>query len=94
MSNAGTDNSYELILITKSDTEELANRISKLIEDRSGTIAKKEAWGRKNFSYPVKKESSGFYFDWYISLEKKDITDFKKNLTFDEDVLRYLILSE
>ncbi len=85
---------YELVLILKSDKEEILGRLTKFIEDHSGNVTKKDSWGKKNFEYPIKKESSGYYFDWQISLEKKNIKDLKKNLDYDEEVLRYLLIRE
>lgn len=54
-------------------------------------ILKEEEWGEKAFSYPIKKEKSGFYY--FLSLEGNGIlSDFEKRLLGQEEILRHLLI--
>ncbi len=54
-------------------------------------VAKEESLGEKNFSYPIKKEKSGFYY--LLSLEGDNISvDFEKRILMQDEVLRHLLI--
>ena len=85
-------NEYELAFILKEEKEEILNKLIQDIEGQKGTITKKSAWGKKEFYYPINKISHGFYFLWNISLPKPAVAPLKKQLNFNENVMRYLLL--
>lgn len=85
-------NSYELVFILKEDKEETTNKIKKYIEDLTGKIQSSEKWGKKDFTYPIKKLKAGYYFLWKINFSQDKIQEFKKKLDFDEEIVRYLLL--
>lgn len=57
-----------------------------------GTLIKSEKWGKKDCAYPIKKHTSGYYFEWKIMMDQKKISAFKKKMDYDEEVLRYLLI--
>ena len=94
MAKQTNGDSYNFVFILKSDDEEATGVVEKYVADQNGEVAKKEAWGKKGFAYPIKKQSNGYYFDWTITLPKSGVKEFKKSLDFSEHVLRYLLLNE
>jgi small subunit ribosomal protein S6 len=88
---------YELCLVISSDltsenSQKLITKIKKIITELEGQILKVKEWGRKEFSYPVKKKTSGNYFLWEIELSEKAIGNFTKKIKLEEEVLRYLLI--
>ncbi len=86
-------NSYELVLILKDNKEGALKEITKLVTDKEGKIVKSDEWGKKNFAYPIKKSTSGFYHIIQFEAEKSIVQDFKRKLDYNEEVLRYLLLT-
>jgi len=94
MSKRKIASSYSLVFITAEEKKEVLANLSTLIEDQKGAIAKKDEWGKKTFSYPIKKNSHGYYYDWTISLPKENIMELKRKLDFEPTILRYLVLTQ
>jgi ribosomal protein S6 len=84
-------NAYELVLIVKDEKENLKN-LQKSVTDLKGKVTAEETWGKKNFYFPIKKQTSGVYLQWKIELGLRQVSDLKKKLDYDENVLRYLLL--
>ncbi|OGK21834.1 30S ribosomal protein S6 [Candidatus Roizmanbacteria bacterium RIFCSPHIGHO2_02_FULL_37_13b] len=83
---------YEIVFIMKNNDSKAPETITNLIEEQGGKIEKKDAWGVKRFSYPIKKETQGTYFDWYFTLHKSDLKSLSKKLEYSEELLRFLLL--
>lgn len=97
---------YELILVVKpSLTEALRKKmitgIKTLLKparnasasDAGGDlkIVKENEVGQKSLAYKIKKETSGFYFDFFLEGENIP-ADFEKKLLENENILRHLVL--
>lgn len=81
---------YDLtFLLEKEEEQKIAKEI---IASFSGKINKESAWGKKILVYPIKKLRNAFFLNWQIDMEKKNISEFKKKLNFDEKIIRYLLL--
>ncbi len=87
--------SYELVIVFRTSLMEAQRK--KLVETIKGwvkdlKVTKEEQWGQKAFSYPIKKETSGYYL--YITLEgeKGMPIDFEKRLITNDQVLRHLVV--
>lgn len=85
-------NTYELVFILEKDTEETQKKITEYLTAAEGTMHTTEKWGKKDFAYPLKKRSSGYYFIWHVSLHQKKVPDFMKKMDHSEDILRYLLI--
>lgn len=86
--------SYELILVAKSSlTEALRKKlvlgIKALLKDLK--IVKENEVGQKSLAYKIKRETSGFYFDFVLEGENVPV-DFEKKLLENDNVLRHLLL--
>jgi ribosomal protein S6 len=86
--------SYELILIGKgslSDTlrKKLVTSVKSLLKDLK--IIKENEVGLKSLAYRIKKENSGFYWDFFVEGENIP-ADFEKKLLENDNILRHLLL--
>lgn len=81
---------YELTILLPDETE-LPN-IKKLIIDNGGVVTKEVAMGKKNLAYPIKKQTSAYFFCWTMEMTQDKVTEFRKKLNFNEKILRYLLL--
>jgi len=88
---------YEHVLITRQDispqqAEQLNEDLKALIESRGGHIAKIEYWGLRNLSYRIKKNRKGHYSLLAIDAPSDAVKEMERQLSINEDVLRYLTL--
>lgn len=86
---------YENVFIARQDisasaVEELAQRLSKVVDDNGGSITKTEHWGLKNLAYRIKKNRKGHYVLFNIDGPPEAIGELERTMRLDEDVLRYL----
>ncbi|MDP3987701.1 MAG: 30S ribosomal protein S6 [Candidatus Levybacteria bacterium] len=85
---------YELALVLRNSLpEDKRKKIIDTIKSWAKELkaAKEESIGEKNFSYPIKKEKSGFYY--VLSLEGDNISvDFEKRILMQDEVLRHLLV--
>lgn len=86
---------YDLVLVFTSTLgddkrKKLTDTITSFAKDAK--VTKKEEWGAKPLSYPIKKELSGNYV--YLSLESENgvPTDFEKRILTQGEVLRHLLV--
>ena len=86
--------SYELTLVLRSSLKD--SEKAKLLDTIEGFIKgarmKKEEWGQKPLSYPIKHELSGFYVNYMMELEQPVPSDFEKSLYTTDGVLRHLLM--
>ena len=55
-------------------------------------ILAKENWGLRDLSYKINKAKKAFYSFYQITFEGNKIQELKKNLSLNEEILRYLII--
>ncbi len=89
-----TENTYDLVLITRDEKAEQVDSIKSAITGFNGKVTDEKKWGKKKFAYPIKKEGVGYYFKWTVSLEAGTIATLKRKLDLDENVLRYLLIKQ
>ena len=86
--------SYELILVAKTSlTDALRKKLIAGIKVllKNLKIVKENEIGLKQLAYKIKKETSGFYFDFVLEGETIP-QDFEKKLLENENILRHLVL--
>ena len=86
---------YEFTLITKGDLTEADN--GKLLTDYEeimikdgGTIIKKDEWGTKRLSYPIKKSFRGYYTIYDYLGKAENLAEVERLMRIDDNVLRYM----
>lgn len=87
-------NTYELVVIfnsalTPEDQKKNIAKIEKSVTTAKGKIEKTEEWGKKTFSYPVKKQNDGVYVFLKFSLEPKAADELNKSIRFEDVVIRH-----
>ena len=88
---------YELLFILTSDTETkaqetLVETLTKLTETAKGKVEKHDIWGKKTFSYPVKKHRDGIYHLLSLSMNSSAVPAFEKKVKLEEKIVRYLLI--
>jgi small subunit ribosomal protein S6 len=83
-------NKYELTVMVRNEGD--VENVKKLLDTYEGKITEEKKWGKRELAYPIKKETSAFYFTYQMEVDRSNIFDFKKKLNFDEKILRYLML--
>ena len=83
---------YELTFLVKDDTE--LKNVKALVESFKGKISKEEKWGERTLAYPIDKNHTAVFYNYYIEIDKSEVLSFKNKLNLNEKVLRYLLLSK
>jgi len=88
---------YEACFLLKADLlEEVFEKeialIEEIIRKNGGEIVKKELWGRKNLSYPIKKKTEAIYYLFYFESSPDSLKKIEDTLREKESILRYLFL--
>jgi ribosomal protein S6 len=86
--------SYELILVTKSSLSDVLRKkliagVKTLLKDLK--VIKESEIGQKSLAHKIRRESTGFYSDFFLEGESVP-SDFDKKLLENDKVLRYLLL--
>jgi small subunit ribosomal protein S6 len=86
-------NKYALTLILKPDMEEKARKeLLDSVTKKMGENVKEELWGVRDLSYPIQKQTKGYYGHYFFETEPSAIAPLDKSLKMNEDILRYLIV--
>lgn len=82
---------YELTFLLNEASE--LKTLKELITSLGGTIQKEHIWGEKNLAYPIKRILKAQYYQWIIQLPKEKAMELRKLLSFNEKLIRYLLLA-
>ena len=86
---------YEFTFITKPDLPEVERnkhfgKYEDLLVKGGGEILKKDDWGVKKLSFPIKKHFRGHYVLYdYVGLPE-NLTEAERLMRIDDNVLRYM----
>lgn len=89
---------YQITIITNEpfDTsqgkDEKEKPVKKEIESLGGKILDIQPLGQKKFSFPIKKETAGFYTTIHFEIEPTKVLELNKKLGLKQEILRHLIL--
>ncbi|MDP2720842.1 MAG: 30S ribosomal protein S6 [bacterium] len=93
------EQNYEMVMVSspdqnEADRQELIKEIQKTIEADKGKIIGIDEWGKRELSYPINKNSQGYYF--VISFKGSAATPQKltAKLRLAENLLRHLIVKQ
>lgn len=88
---------YDFTVITKGDLTEgdhaavLANYESLMVKD-GGEILKKDEWGLKKLSFPIKKSFRGHYVNYDFVGRPEHLAEIQRLMRIDDNVLRFLVV--
>jgi small subunit ribosomal protein S6 len=89
---------YELGVIidpevpTEEETQAL-ERLEKIIADAGGEIVDKDAWGRRQLAYPIRKKNYGVYHFWKFDVGGDVLEKLNFEMRTNDAVMRSLILN-
>ncbi len=81
---------YELTFLLNDESE--LEPMQKLVAAANGKVVKETKWGSRKLTYPIKKQTSAFYYTWDLEIDANQVSELKKKLNFNEKLLRYLLL--
>lgn len=86
---------YEIIYILKADLDEGARKdeiakLQNIIESEKGKVTDTKEWGVRDFAYPIKEQSKGYYVILKVNAENP-LKEFPRVAKLDANVLRHLI---
>ncbi len=86
---------YELVVIVdpKVEEKEAQRYLTDILVKEGFLIEESQAWGKRQLAYPVKKQTEGQYFSYFLGENSGDkLKAFSNRLTLDNKILRHLIL--
>ncbi len=88
---------YDFTIITKGELPEgesakvLLGYESLMVKD-GGEILKREDWGSKKLTYPIKKSFRGNYVNYDFVGKAEHLAEMERLMRIDDNVLRYLLV--
>jgi small subunit ribosomal protein S6 len=76
----------------ETETEAL-ERLESIIADAGGEIVDKDAWGRRQLAYPIKKKNHGVYHFWKFDVGGEVLEKLNFEMRTNDAVMRSLILN-
>lgn len=78
--------------LTKKQLELLTDSLTEVVKANEGKLIKKEYWGLRNFSYPIKKQKRGYYLMLGLDMGEKALKALEKKFKHQEEVLKHLFI--
>lgn len=90
---------YELALVIKPHTteeikEKVLPRIEENVKELKGKMTLKESLGKRLLAYPIDNFKEGHYSFHRLEMSAAKLSEFRKELELNQDVLRYLVVKE
>lgn len=87
---------YEIMYILRADLDDNARKseISKLqgiLEGLKAKVTNTKEWGVKDFAYPIKKQTKGYYVILKVTADPVALNEFERLAKLDNNVIRHLI---
>lgn len=86
------NNTYEFVFLLHN--EGFTKTLKELIAAHSGEVIKEEDLGEKTLAYPIRKKTTAHFYEWAVTLPTTSLNEFKKKLSFEDDMVRYLLLKK
>lgn len=83
---------YEMLAIYPLSLNEIAaeKQLADMIKKNGFSISEVDKWGVKTLAYAIQKETKGYYLRFII--ENGDTKGLEKDLSFDDKILRHIIV--
>lgn len=88
---------YDFTIITKGDIAEGENAqvlggYEGLMAKDGGEILKRDDWGSKKLTYPIKKSFRGYYTNYDFVGTPENVAEMERLMRIDDNVLRHMIV--
>jgi small subunit ribosomal protein S6 len=92
-------NNYEGVFILKASLdndaqEKLLEEIKAIISKHKGTAGEVQNWGKKKFTFDIKKQSEGFYYCFDFSVDPEAVRKIESLLKLNDQILRVMIINK
>ena len=90
-------NKYEAVLLlspelSSSVISKEVEKFKKQISSVEGSLINEESWGLRDLSFKINNFKKSFYNYFQIEIEGSKLSEIKKNLTQNENVIRHLFV--
>ncbi len=88
---------YDFTIITKGELPDADNKkviegYEALMTKDGGEILKRDEWGTKRLSYPIRKSFRGFYVNYDFIGTPENLAEMERLMRIDDNVLRHLVV--
>ncbi len=89
-------NTYEVLFILKPDMSEqdagnLYKAIGEVLAKNEAAVKKEEQWGKRQFTYPIKKFREGVYYKVDFQSPPEAVTRLKEAFALTPEIIRVMI---
>lgn len=87
---------YEMVTIFQADLDDhkiAVEEIEGVVRNLGGEIEKSSSWGKRRFSYPIQKQTEGFYALLSFSLDPTQVSELDRLMKLKTQVLRHLVIA-
>jgi len=89
---------YELGIIidpevSPEEETEVLERLEKLVTEPGGDVLDRDAWGRRQLAYPIRKKTHGIYHFWKLEMPEAGMGALNFELRMNDHIMRSLILN-
>ena len=90
-------NTYELVCIIHPELDDNAfkgiiEKVTGWVSEAGGNVDKVEPWGRRRLAYTIRKQREGQYVLFNISMLPSAAAGLERNISFQESVLRSMLI--
>ncbi|HIU45529.1 MAG TPA: 30S ribosomal protein S6 [Candidatus Enteromonas pullicola] len=87
---------YEIMYILNAALDDAAraaemDKVHGILTSHKGTIRNVNAWGLRDFAYPIKKQTKGYYVVLKVTADRDCLKEFDRLCKLDNQVIRFLI---
>ena len=89
---------YEIVYIFRSDfsSDEIEAKLERyhsiITEGGMGEVTAVVMWGKRHLTYPIEKQTSGYYVIAQFTARPNPLTELERVLKLEDDLLRYLVV--
>ena len=78
--------------LSLEDQKKIVSKVEKYISEAKGKLLSCEEWGKKPLSYPIKKQTEGFYWFLRIELNPDAGAKLNNNLRLEDQTIRFMLI--
>jgi small subunit ribosomal protein S6 len=87
---------YEIMLILPADADDeviggITERISQVLSPAGGSVGKVDRWGKRRLTYPIHRQSEGFYLVVECQADPSTIKELDRVLSLADQVIRFKV---
>ncbi|MEX0906900.1 MAG: 30S ribosomal protein S6, partial [Gemmatimonadota bacterium] len=78
--------------IPEENVNEKLGRFHGLLTDAGAEITAVDHWGRRQLTYPIRKQPAGYFVVAQFRSEASPLPEYERSMKLDEGLLRYLVV--